>query len=226
MTTKITDTLRAQIIAHPDVILEDPQLLQALAGMEASHEGDVIDLRKIALRKIQGQLDRLQNQHDIVVATAHENLLGMANIHRATLALLEAEDFNGFLNCLGGAVASILRVDAVRLMLSAEQNDASTGFERFGDVLLVAPSAFVASYVGGAQDLSLGRPHAQAERIYGTSAGRIGSEACMALDLGPDRAAGLLVLGAQEGYFHSGQRTDLLNFFAAVVERLLRGWLA
>jgi len=52
------------------------------------------------------------------------------------------------------------------------------------------------------------------------------SEALMRLDLGPGRLPGLLAMGCEDPHrFKPGQGTDLLAFFTAVFERVLRRWL-
>ena len=61
---------------------------------------------------------------------------------------------------------------------------------------------------------------------YGQSAGAIRSEALLKLELGRGRQAGLLAFGATDWErFDPDQGTDLLDFFAGVVERSLRRWL-
>jgi uncharacterized protein YigA (DUF484 family) len=54
----------------------------------------------------------------------------------------------------------------------------------------------------------------------------MGSEALLALDLGPGRLPALLALGAADpNQFKPAHGTDLLQFFASVFERLMRKWL-
>jgi len=49
----------------------------------------------------------------------------------------------------------------------------------------------------------------------------------MRLDLGPRRLPGMLVLGAEDPHqFRPAHGTDLLTFFAASFERVMRRWLS
>ena len=55
----------------------------------------------------------------------------------------------------------------------------------------------------------------------------IKSEACLKVDLGPDRLPAMLVFGSEDPQqFTAQQGTDLLTFFVGVFERVVRRWLA
>lgn len=81
------DELRTRIIQEPDVILEDADVMRALiAANERSHGGNVVDLRGIAMDRLEGRLERLEDTHRSVISAAYENLAGMAQVHRAVLS--------------------------------------------------------------------------------------------------------------------------------------------
>ena len=76
-TPQIDDTLRERIIAQPDVILEDQDLMRALiAANERAMGGNIVDLRGIAMERLEARLDRLEDTHRSVIAAAYENLAG------------------------------------------------------------------------------------------------------------------------------------------------------
>ena len=121
---KMDDQLREKIIAQPDVILEDQDLMRALiAANERAMGGNIVDLRGIAMDRLEARLDRLEDTHRGVIAAAYENLAGTNQVHRAILKMLDPVSFEQFLKGLGSEVADILRVDAVRLVLESVQND-------------------------------------------------------------------------------------------------------
>ena len=114
---KIDDELREAIIAQPDVILDDKDLMHALiAANERSMGGNIVDLRGLAMERLESRLDRLEDTHRSVIAAAYENLAGTNLVHRAILRMLDPLDFEPFLKELGTEVATILRVDAIRAM--------------------------------------------------------------------------------------------------------------
>ena len=230
---KIDDALREAIISAPDVILDDSDVMQALiAANEKAMGGNIVDLRGIAMERLETRLDRLEDTHRSVIAAAYENLAGTNQIHRAILQMLDPVEFETFLRNLGGEVADILRVDAVKLVLESTQNDNDPAVQRLGDVLTVAEPGFIDDYLSQGRG-GLVRPVTRrtiqdgAEALYGTMAGWIRSEACLKLDFGAGRLPGLLVMGAEDPHmFGPQQGTDLLTFFTGVLERSMRRWLS
>ena len=121
-TPMIDDDLRARLITDPDVILDDPDLMRALiAANERAMGGNVVDMRGVAMDRLEARLDRLEETHRAVIAAAYENLSGTQQVHRAILRMLDPMEFEAFLRDLDGEVAHILRVDAVRLVLEMAQ---------------------------------------------------------------------------------------------------------
>jgi len=230
---KIEDALREAIISQPDVILDDTDVMQALiAANERAMGGNIVDLRGIAMERLETRLDRLEDTHRSVIAAAYENLAGTNQIHRAILRMLDPVEFETFLRDLGGDVAEILRVDAVRLVLESVQNDSDPAVQRLGAVLSVAEPGFIDSYLtqgrgGMVRQVTLRSVQDASARVYGPNAEWIRSEACLKLDFGKGRLPGMLVLGAEDPHmFGPQQGTDLLGFFTGVFERTMRRWLS
>ncbi len=232
-TPEIETGLREMIIAQPEVILEDKDLMRALvAANERSLGANIVDLRGIAMERLEARLDRLEDTHRSVIAAAYENLAGTNQVHRAILRMLDPVEFEGFLRDLGGEVADILRVDCIRLVLESAQGEEDAKVPQLGSLLTVAAPGFVDDYLGEAKagqprQVTLRQIHPQDPTIYGEAADWIRSEACLRLDLGEGRLPGMLVMGAEDPHqFKPNQGTDLLSFFAGVFERAMRRWLS
>ncbi|MCW9042365.1 MAG: DUF484 family protein [Pseudopelagicola sp.] len=230
---KIDDSLREKIISAPDMILDDQDVMHALiAANEKSMGGNIVDLRGIAMERLEARLDRLEDTHRSVIAAAYENLAGTNQVHRAILRMLDPVEFEPFLHDLGGEVAEILRVDCVRLVLESAQSDDEPTIRRLGDVLSVAEPGFVDDYLSGgrnmpARQVTLRQLQGGTTAIYGEKSDWIRSEACLKLDFGEGRLPGLLVMGAEDPHqFTPQQGTDLLAFFGGVFERAMRRWLS
>ncbi|ETW11857.1 hypothetical protein ATO8_14362 [Roseivivax marinus] len=230
---RIEDSLRETIIAQPDMVLEDTELMRALvAANERALGTNIVDLRGIAMERLETRLDRLEETHRSVIAAAYENLAGTNQIHRAILRMLDPVEFEAFLRDLGGEVADILRVDCVKLVLESRDGGEVPAVRRLGEVLTVAEPGFVDDYIaagrgGPARPVTLRQLGEGDSRIYGELADWIRSEACLRLDLGEGRLPGLLILGAEDPHQFTPQHgTDLLGFFAGVFERSMRRWLA
>ncbi|MGC9371083.1 MAG: DUF484 family protein [Paracoccaceae bacterium] len=232
-TAPIDPGLRDRILADPGSILEDRELMHALvAANEKAMGGNIIDLRGIAMERLEARLDRLEDTHRSVIAAAYENLAGTNQVHRAVLKLLDPTAFEPFLRNLRTEVADVLRLDCVRLVLESRQPDEAAALERLGDVLFVAEPGFVDGYITQGRNLpvrqvTLRQTQPSGDSLYGDKAGYIRSEALLKLDFGAGRLPGMLVMGCEDPHqFSPNQGTDLLAFFAGVFERAMRRWLA
>ena len=227
----IEGALRDRILAEPDVILSDPDVMRALvAANEKTMGSNVVDLRGIAMKRLETRLDRLEDTHRSVIAAAYENLAGTNQIHRAILRLLEPLDFVEFVAILESDIAEILRVDQVRLVLETRQDESAAVLSRLGRVLRVAEPGFIDRYVGSFDDpsraVTLRQIRPRTQEVYGQDAEWIRSEACLKLDFGPGRLPGLLALGSEDPHqFHASMGSDLLTFFSGIFERTMRRWL-
>ncbi len=217
--------IRDSILSEPGPILEDAELMRALVAAADGRRGaNVIDMRALAMDRLEARLDRLEDTHRTVVAAAYENLAGTNMIHRAILSLLEPCTPEEFLAALTGPVAAALRVDTVNVILETEGEPPAIAAPP--EVIGFAEPGYVSLYVatgrGGApRRVTLRRVRGSAA-IHGPG-GPVQSEACLTLDLGPGRLPGVLVLGAADPQqFAPGQGTDLLAFFGSVFERALR----
>ncbi|PVA05821.1 DUF484 family protein [Thalassorhabdomicrobium marinisediminis] len=229
----LTEALRSKILSDPDAILEDQDLMRALvAANEKSLGGNIVDLRGIAMERLESRLDRLEDTHRNVIAAAYENLAGTNQVHRAILRMMDAGKFESFLRDLRGDVADILRVDAVRLILESSSGEADPAIARLSDVLSIAEPGFVRNYIthgrsAPARQVTLRQVKTDDTAIFGEKAAYIRSEACLQLNLGEGRLPGMLILGAEDPHqFTPQQGTDLLTFFAGVFERVMRHWLS
>ncbi|PRY88825.1 DUF484 family protein [Donghicola tyrosinivorans] len=231
---KIDAQLRARILADPDLILDDRDLMHALiSANERAMGSNIVDLRGLAMERLETRLDRLEDTHRTVIAAAYENLAGTNQVHRALLKMLDPVSFEDFLKGLGTDVAQILRVDCLRLVLETQTDGSEDNTVRkMGAVLSSAPEGFIREYLtdgrgGQIRQVTLRQIHSGEATVHGSKADDIRSEACLLLNLGTGRLPGLLVMGSEDPHqFSPQQGTDLLAFFAGVFERIMRRWLS
>lgn len=233
----LNDDVRSKIMSNPEALLEDQDIMRALVAANEKSQGElsggnVIDLRGIAMERLEARLDRLEDTHRNVIAAAYENLAGTNQIHRAILRMMDAGKFESFLSDLRGDVADILRVDSVRLVLESVTPDTDPAIARLGDVLSVAEPGFINTYImhgrsAPTRQVTLRQVKTDDVEVFGDKAEYIRSEACLRLDLGDGRLPGMLVFGSEDPHqFTPQQGTDLLIFFASVFERVMRRWLS
>ncbi len=230
MSGPIDEGTRAKLLASPDLILGDRDLMRALIGAREAEVGEnVIDIRGRAMQALEERLSRLESQHESVIAAAYDNQSGMQTVHRAVVSLLEPDDFTAFLDNLGTTVAPILRVDTLKLVMESAQapDTAPDG----GALVMVEPGTVRRLISAGRRaprgdDIVLRRASVETAVIHGTAGGAIRSEALLPLDLGGGRYPGLLLMGSGDpGRFTPTQGTDLLRFFGQVFRLVLIGWL-
>lgn len=226
----IDPDIRDVILAAPEKLLDDRDIMAALVSAnEAAAGNNVVDLRGIAMQKLEDRLDKLEETHRSVIAAAYENLAGTNQINRAILELLDPLTFDDFLAAVADNVAQALKVDAVGLLLETTQSPLATA--RPSMLHIVSPGT-IGDYLSGGRNVPL-RPvllrqcMPENNMVYGEAAAWVRSEALMRLDFGTGRLPGLLALGSEDPHhFKPSHGTDLLAFFAGVFERTMRRWLS
>ena len=231
---ELLEDWRERVLADPELVLEDRDLMRALiSANDRQMGGNIVDMRGIAMERLENQLDRLEDTHRSVIAAAYENLAGTNQVHRALLKILEQPDFETFLKALGNEIAEILRVDRMRLVLESKDvtESSAASVQKLEDVLTVVPAGFIDLYLSAGRDVpqrivTLRQVGDSSEEIFGDAASWIGSEALLRLDLGKGRLPGMLVMGAEDPHqFRPNQGTDLLAFFTGVFERAMWKYL-
>lgn len=228
--TVMADDLREKIIADPSVLLEDHDVMRALVGANDDQSGgNIVDLRSVAMERLEARFDRLEDTHRNVIAAAYDNLAGTNQVHRAILRMMDATTLEGFLADLSGEVADILRVDAIRLVV---ESSVPGSHSNDGTGVAVMPENYVDGYITlgrnmPARQVTLREFQKVGGSLYGPRAEYIKSEACLKVDLGPNQLPAMLVMGSEDPQLFTPQQgTDLLTFFAGVFERVVRRWLA
>ena len=229
----LEESLRQAIVNKPDAVLDDQLAMNALVSAnERAMGANIVDLRGIAMERMEARLDRLEDTHRSVIAAAYDNLAGTNQIHRAVLRLMDPTNFEDFLQNLRGELSEIMRLDAITLVLESAQNDQTNAVERMGEVLNIVEPGFIDDYIsqgrgGMVRPVTLRQMQGGIPQLYGDKADWVRSEACLKLDFGDGRLPGLLVMGAEDPHqFSPQQGTDLLSFFAGVFERSMRHWLS
>lgn len=229
------DQLRDQILAAPEMVLADADMMKALANASDQSIGEnVVDLRGMAMDRLEQRFDRLEDTHRNVLAAAYDNLAGTRQIHRAVLAMMEPLDFTEFLQSLTGEIASILKVDAIRLCLESpvSGNETQRGLTReYGEAIGFYEVGSVDEYLTEgrnivARQVTMRQVSRASETLYGDKAPWVRSEGLLRLDLGNGNLPGMLAMASEDPHmFNPNQGNDLLTFFGNAFERTMRRWL-
>ena len=142
------EILRDFITENPRIVLDAPDVMRALLASHDQTLGqNIVDLRSVAMRRLEAQLGRLEETNRSVIAAAYDNLAGTQQIHRALLKIMEPTDFGGFLSMIGTEMVDILRIDYACLILETQNQSPDPNLAPLGPVVKPAPSGFVADYL-------------------------------------------------------------------------------
>lgn len=225
--------IKAGIVAAPELVLDDREVMRALLGADGAGGRNVVDLRGALVKRLETRLDQLERTHRSVIAAAYENLAGAAQVHRVALLLLEQQGLAAYLAALLEEAPQILAVDVARLCLEtdAEVPAIASGLRAaLADRLVALPPSGIMAYAAlgrtPERDGIWLRPAPRdAELVYGDEARLARSEALVTLDLAPG-GRGMLALGSEDAARFSPEHgTDLVSFLGGVVARTLRRWL-
>ena len=225
---------REEILAKTQEILNDEMLLRALIEASDKNLGSkIVDLRSVAMQKMDGELKKLKRSNQQVIATAYENLVGMKQVHQVVLKSLEQNNFDEFITNLDTEACDILRVDCIKLGLETHyslQNTEKNDSKLF-ELLDLYPVDFVDTYISqgennGTDDVVLRPTPKGSEQVYGKLSKNLKSEGCIKLKIGNKKIIGILALASKEREkFTAQQGVELLKFMGSVFERRISHWL-
>lgn len=221
MTEILDRETRDKLLADPGEILADRDLMRALVDARETQTGNkVVDIRGRAMEALENRLDRLEAQHESVIAAAYDNLSGTAVVHRAVIGLLETSDLAEFIASLQSEIAPILRIETLRLVV--EDTPALPGIS--GDIVVIPEGQMDQLFAADrpnprGDDITLRRVAQITRPLHGENAV---SEALLPLALGARRPRAMLLMGSRDAArFAPIHGTDLLRFFAQVFRLVL-----
>ena len=228
------DKLREEILAKAHEILNDETLLRALIEASDKNLGNkIVDLRSVAMKKMDGEVKKLKRSNQQVIATAYENLVGMKQVHQVVLKSLEQNNFDEFITNLDTEACNILRVDCIKIGLethSSLQNNEKYD-SKLSKLLDLYPVNFVDTYISQGEnnntdDVILRPTPKGSEQLYGKVSKNLKSEGCIKLRIGNKKIIGILALASKEREkFTAQQGVELLKFMGSVFERRISHWL-
>ena len=228
------DQLREEILAKAHEILNDETLLRGLIEASDKNLGSkIVDLRSVAMQKMDGELKKLKRSNQQVIATAYENLVGMKQVHQVVLKSLEQNNFDEFITNLDTEACNILRVDCIKIGLethSSLQNNEKYD-SKLSKLLDLYPVNFVDTYISQGEnnntdDVILRPTPKGSEQLYGKVSKNLKSEGCIKLRIGNEKIIGILALASKErAKFTAQQGVELLKFMGSVFERRISHWL-
>ena len=221
--------IRKKVLADPKIILEDIEIMKALVDTSESGIGsNVIDLRSVAMSQLESKIQKTEAVNKPIVAAAYENITGYELIHKAVLNILEAQNFSELELQFSRNIQSILKIAHIHLMI--EQNNINYKVLKENSYISIVKPKEVMKYLNSSnhkhqKDIIMRKTGNPDKRVYGDKSNNIKSEAVITLDLGKNNPLALLIMGSTSvRQFEPKQRTELLSFLGAILERVIRSW--
>lgn len=208
---------------HPGFLNDNPAILSLLTPPDRQSGDGVVDLQRVMIERLRGEVDGLRARERTLVDAARSNTLVQGRVLKAALALNEAKTFERLIRTLSAEAPAILEVEAVAL--GVETTDPLPVGAGDVGVVILKPGT-IDALIGPSRTVAL-LPDERGDRdLFGRTAARVHSMALMRLSFGLTAPAGVLAIGAgSPDAFHPGQATDLLSFLARVFEQCVRRWL-
>jgi uncharacterized protein len=220
------DDVAAFLRDHPDFLRRRPDVIPFLLAEEDDGAGDVVDMQRFLLNRLRDQLGEIGATQRHLLDVTRANLLSQRRVHEATLHLLARRDLEGLAQFVtGGDFAALLDVDITALVMEQPPGPVQMLFPHGGPAGLILTARGAVGRIMGNADILLHADILGSPEIWGDAVGMVRSQALARLVIGDgerEGPTGLLAFGSSDRHgFHEGQATDLLNFIARVLERVI-----
>lgn len=210
--------------ANPEFFATRADLLSALVPPSVDH-GDrkIVDFQSAMVRALQKGKDALQAEQGRIVDVVRANMSNLARVHEGVLALVDAPDLPTLITAIREDLALMVGVDHAGIAVDRGSLLAVKLMEAGCPAL---PAGRIAAHMGE-RTTELGLVGAATIGMFGPEGSLVRSQALAVMRLNSPSPDALLYFGSREAdFYQQGQATDLLQFLAGVVERLVRRWTA
>ncbi|MCB9973097.1 MAG: DUF484 family protein [Rhodospirillales bacterium] len=207
---------------HPKFLKDYPQAMDYLIPPKAQKEKGIADFQAYMIDRLKADKDYIIGTAQELVETARNNMNNQQRIHNAVLRLLEAANFEEFIDIITIDLAPMLGTDLAVLVIEAD-GKALPHIHNAG--IRLVPEGTVNLWMKDRNSL-LESDIQGIEAIYGGAATLVHSQVLLRVDISMNTPPAILVFGSRDPQmFIQGQATDQIAFLARVVERAFRFWL-
>jgi uncharacterized protein YigA (DUF484 family) len=207
---------------HTDFLAQRPDLFARLALPAGVDGANVASMSAFQARRLQAQVDKLEEKNRLLIQTSVQNLQSQAQIHALALHLLGATDWKAMIDVLDTTLRTTMDVETVTLcLLDTLDIDGAAG------TLPVTAKQLGALFAKG-EDSRLRTLCADDDRtMHHEKQPDLQSDALIRLRTADGTPLGLLALGStRRDRFHAGQAGDLLAFLGGLMGCVLSRWTA
>lgn len=209
--------------SNPTFLLKNPDAVDYLIPPKDTASGKgVVDFSHYMVEKLKNDKKMVLDTTRDIIEVSRENMNNLARIHEAVLKLLEAENFEEFVQTLTNDVPIVLDCDVVNMVIEDENSAIPESYRK--SVRLV-PAGTIDGWMEG--NVSRIQSNVRGnEVIYGAGAGLVRSQALLRIDQTLSIPPTIIAFGSRDpDMFREGQGADLIAFLCQTVERMLKLWL-
>lgn len=207
---------------HPDFLINNPDLFSILTPPDRSTDDEVVDFQNIMIEKIRTSLTELQNNQGSLIDTSRSNLTTQAQVHEATLALLDAQSLEHLIHMVTEDWPDSLHIDVIRICF---ENGHKKSARQLDDVTWLNFGA-VDQFLKKNNIIQLRGAGTVEQEIFGPARSLIKAEALIRIDESDYNPPGILAFGSRDAdMFYPGQGTELLSFLGKSFHKCLVQWL-
>ena len=224
--------IRNAIISNPKIILDDIEVIRAIASTDNRTLGkNIVDLRSVAMATLEDRLDKLEATNRTLVATSYENIDSVMRINRAAIRILDSTSVEEFRNVLEFDFPELLNVMKAKLLVAGQFERLGTRTQHGTTIVVRRPreiSDFYHSHLTLRDDKVILRSGqtTRAGKMLGDTPEPIRSEALLPVSPGKGKIALLVLASENQFQFEPGKGTELLEFLREITRRTVERLLA
>jgi uncharacterized protein YigA (DUF484 family) len=214
--------------AHPDFFIYYPEILEVLVFPEKKLGQNVLDFQHFALSRLQNNIEKEREKFQELLHSARNNVSVQQQVQQAIKCVVKAKNIDELFTVLIEDFAHIFNVDVVRLAI---ESDLPELYEQ--DQSGSASTGVIFLPIGACEELC-GQHHSYLsedisqdfsdiiDTVFSDCLYLVRSCVMLRLQLDAMPHEALLCFGVREvGRYQQGQRVDLLDFLAEIVEERL-----
>lgn len=216
------DEVVAFLKANPKFLQDNPQACDYLIPPKQGDGRKVKDFTSYMIDRLKADKEQVVQTTREIVENARSNMNNQQRIHKVVLRILEARNFEEFIEIITSDMASMLDTDISVMVVESNGHDIP---HIHTSGIRIVPGGTIDKWMDGKnvllQDNIMG-----VEIMYGGAYTLVASQALLRIDISMDTPPAIIAFGSRDpNMFMDGQATDQVDFLARVVERAFRNWL-
>lgn len=209
--------------SNPDFLDRNPEACVYLVPPKEDMGRGVADFQHYMVQRLKKDKEAITETTRDLIEVSRMNMNSVTRIHDASLRVLEARNFAGFIQAITMDIAAILDVDAVALVVESDGTTTPAAMNAAG--IRVVPQGTITGWMTDKHAILQNDIHGS-EAVFGGAARLVRSQAILRVDISQQTPPAILAFGSRDPeMFREGQGTELVTYLTRVVERTFRLWL-